>query len=330
MKAPKITIITPSYNQGHFLEQTIRSVLDQQYPSLEYLIYDGDSKDNSVSIIKAYETGITAWVSEKDKGQSDAINKGFKKASGDIINWLNSDDYYEKGSLQHVATQFDDPAVNCYTGISRIFGGTKEYLSAGTDLYAGNLAKTIGWARIDQPETYFRKAAIDEIGYLNECLHFVMDKDLWIRFLSKNGLSGIRKDKSLLVHFRLHGDSKTVSLRQQFDQETKDLFFSYAHYHQQQAYVLIFEELWNVKQLPLQYYPEGLLGKDWEQILNYFLLHKGLEAYALNNYKEAAKILQYIKLQLLDPSDQAEFQRVRIRMKLLPKPLKILLNHLMR
>jgi glycosyltransferase involved in cell wall biosynthesis len=177
---PKITIITPSFNQGHFIEETICSILDQKYSNLEYIIMDGGSKDNTVEVIKKYEKHITYWVSEKDKGQSDAINKGFRMATGDVINWLNSDDYYEKDALWKVADAFSDPSTNVYLGISRIFGNKGEFFSTGTDVYADNLEKTIGWARIDQPETFFRKSCLDTIGFLDQQFHFIMDKELWI------------------------------------------------------------------------------------------------------------------------------------------------------
>ena len=103
----KISIITPSYNQGQYLEETIRSVRDQPYPNLEYIIMDGGSTDNSVEIIKKYESRLAHWESRPDDGQADAINKGFNMATGDILGWLNSDDYYKPGALTEVAEYFD-------------------------------------------------------------------------------------------------------------------------------------------------------------------------------------------------------------------------------
>ncbi len=139
---PKITIITPSFNQGNFLEQTILSVLDQQYPNLEYMVIDGGSRDASVSIIRRYEKHLAYWVSEKDAGQSDAINKGLRRATGQVINWLNSDDYYEPRTLFTVAEHFGEPGTRVLCGRSRLFRGSGQtaYYSQGTDVFPGNLA----------------------------------------------------------------------------------------------------------------------------------------------------------------------------------------------
>ena len=103
---PKISIVTPSYNHGQYIEQTILSVINQNYPNLEYIIIDGGSTDNTVDIIKKYEEKITYWISEKDNGQSHALNKGIAKCTGDIFNWINSDDYFEDGTFYKLANHF--------------------------------------------------------------------------------------------------------------------------------------------------------------------------------------------------------------------------------
>ncbi len=203
-----------------YIEQTIDSVLSQNYPNLEYIIIDGGSTDGSLDIIKKYEKHLSYWTSEPDEGQSHAINKGIKKATGEIVNWLNSDDYYEPDALKTVSEIFEDPGINCFCGLSRILdenGLVK--ISKGTDTYDNNLAKTIGWARIDQPETFFRREVWDKVGLLNEKLHYVMDKEWWIRYLLTFGLAGIKKSNDIIVNFRLHEESKTISQKSSFIEE---------------------------------------------------------------------------------------------------------------
>src|ERR1043165_8570399 len=128
MNLPKITIITPSYNQGEFLEDTFRSVLEQNYPNLEYFVVDGGSTDASVDIIKRYADHFDWWVSEKDRGQSHAINKGLERATGDIVTWLNSDDYYPPDILHFVAQMFDDPNVHLINGDCEIIDGEGKFV----------------------------------------------------------------------------------------------------------------------------------------------------------------------------------------------------------
>jgi glycosyltransferase involved in cell wall biosynthesis len=325
---PKISVITPSFNQGHFIEETITSVINQNYPNLEYIIMDGGSQDNTIEIIKKYESTFASWKSEKDNGQSDAINQGLRKATGDVFNWLNSDDYYEKSSLQHVAQKMSSQHITCYIGKSRIFNKEITRYSTGTDLYPDNLYKTIGWARIDQPETFFRYSVFAEIGYLNECLHYVMDKDLWIRYLSRYGMNGIEKDSQLLVNFRLHESSKSVSLRENFEQETRNLFYTYAIYFNMAHYCKLFESLWNVKKLPLTYYPYSPNRDAWNSIFNYFIFQQGLEEYALNNYKGSNRLLFNVQKELLDKDDINELKKVQLRLKYLPKSFKKIFNKL--
>ena len=180
MKWPKISIVTPSYNQGKYIEKTIQSVLNQDYPNLEYIVIDGNSTDNSVEIIKKYEKWITYWISEPDSGQSEAINKGFKKATGSIINWLNSDDYLEANTLFRVANYFINNEIHLLIGQSYNFNEKGEKYIAGpkgNDVFERIL---VGYA-CPQPSTFMLKSALDELGFLSEDLHFTMDWEIYAR-----------------------------------------------------------------------------------------------------------------------------------------------------
>ena len=151
----KISIITPSFNQGHYLEQTIDSVLSQNYSNLDYIIIDGGSTDNSVDIIKKYEKHLSYWVSEKDSGQSEAINKGINKASGEIINWLCSDDYLESDALKIINEAFKEENINVVSGRFRQFqdDGSFEKIYPGTQV-TDLLEKTIVTKYLQQPSTF--------------------------------------------------------------------------------------------------------------------------------------------------------------------------------
>lgn len=219
MSLPRISIVTPSCNSVHYIEETIDSVLSQGYSNLEYIIVDGGSSDGTVDIIRKYSKYLRSWSSEPDSGQADAIQKGFRRCTGDIFNWLNADDSYKPGALALVAQAFKDPAVNVYAAKSHVYGLGKSYLSNGTTLYPNNLERTVGRARIDQPETFFRRSIIEMLGGVNTNLHYLMDLELWIRYLLSFGLTGIVQSDDVIVNFRLHADSKTVSQQDGFAQE---------------------------------------------------------------------------------------------------------------
>ncbi|MBC8430510.1 MAG: glycosyltransferase [Desulfobacterales bacterium] len=204
---PKISIVTPSLNQGHFIEETIRSVLLQGYPKLEYIIIDGGSVDESVKIIKKYEKWIAYWVSEKDKGQSQAINKGFKKCTGEIVAWLNSDDLYCKNTLSIIGHKFRTKSNMCllYGDCIFINGDGNALRSVCSRDFQKNQIIDLNF--IFQPSAFIKKSVVSELYYLDEKLNFAMDFDLWIRILKR--YPSVYLPISLSM-FRWHDDSKTM------------------------------------------------------------------------------------------------------------------------
>ena len=314
---PRISIITPSYNQSQYLEETIESVLSQGYDRLEYIIIDGGSTDGSVDILKKHQKYLSYWISEKDDGQSQAINKGLKIAKGEIINWLNSDDYLQPGALEVINNNFADPSVNVVIGRSNIVQDQKIIRTTmGTDVYPGNLSKTIGLARIDQPETYFRKSAIDVMGLLNTRLHYVMDKEWWIRYLLIFGLNGIKKIDDLIVNFRLHGSSKTVANKAAFIEDGFQLVLKMCKLtHNSEAFQLVSKLVQTVRSNDVEI-PVPQDVSILRQSLNYTFLYLSDYYYVNNDYAVAKKFLDLTDPRLLAVDDHAWYSRMKNRLKI--------------
>lgn len=216
---PKISIVTPSFNQAQYIEQTIESVISQNYPNLEYIIIDGGSTDNSVEIIKKYQQHLSYWVSEKDDGQANAINKGLKLCTGEIFNWLNSDDYLERGALFKIAEAFSDKNVNMVAGKVRNFSSTEEEYIQNQNLSAKGLMCWKPRVKFVQPGAWMRRECVEVCGGIEEQFHYAFDWDLYIRYLYL--FPNVKEISELLVHFRIHEGSKTKSLLSRFAEEER-------------------------------------------------------------------------------------------------------------
>jgi glycosyltransferase involved in cell wall biosynthesis len=185
---PKVTIVTPSYNQGHFIEKTIQSVLSQTYPKIEYLIIDGGSSDATCDVVRKYSDRIDYWVSEPDNGQSDAINKGWARSTGDILAWLNSDDYFLPGAVESAAN-----ALVSHSEASFVYGDAILVDWHGNSIGDMNthsramthkefMRRRIPY-QVPQPTTFYRRSSLMSAGMLNVDLHYAMDFDLFMRLL---------------------------------------------------------------------------------------------------------------------------------------------------
>lgn len=209
MTNPKVTIVTPSYNQVDYLERTIQSVLNQTYKNVEYFIIDGGSEDGSVDVIKTYSDKLAGWVSEADRGQTDAINKGFSMANGSILAWLNSDDTYEPNAVEEAVD-----LLGQHPEAGLVYGDANYIDSQGNVIGRFPAAQTSldqlkrGYVHIPQQASFFRKSLWDAVGPLDPDFFFAMDYDLWVRLARISKLQYVQRT---WANFRLHEDAKTIS-----------------------------------------------------------------------------------------------------------------------
>lgn len=206
---PLVSIVTPSFNQANFLEATIQSVLSQDYPNIEYIVMDGGSTDGCVNILEKYAEQLTYWSSEPDAGQTDAINKGFNLARGEIFAWLNSDDIYKPGAITQ-AVEF----LQGHPEVGMVYGEADFIDDAGNWIGIFPAARTDyrrlrqGFVHIPQQSTFFRGRLWKLVGPLDKSFYFAMDYDLWVRLAA---LSPIRFVKKTWASFRLHGGAKSMA-----------------------------------------------------------------------------------------------------------------------
>lgn len=205
---PKVSIVMPSFNQGSYLEESICSVLAQDYPNIEFIIVDGGSTDESVKIIQKYQHHLAWWVSEKDKGHADALNKGFSHATGEILAWLNSDDaYYPETVSQAVAALQAHPEVGMVYGDANLtdeHGDIVGQFASKQTSYRGMLR---GSVHIPQATTFFRAELWQQVGPLDLSLFFAFDYDLWVKLAKVSEILYVPK---LWANFRMHEQGKSV------------------------------------------------------------------------------------------------------------------------
>jgi glycosyltransferase involved in cell wall biosynthesis len=210
---PKISIVTPSYNQGEYLEETIRSILLQGYGNLEYIIIDGASRDQSVEVIKKYEPWLAFWVSEPHREQPQAVNKGLAHATGEIFNWINSDDLLTPGALGSVARQFE--GADMVAGGNIIFGvGRRDQVRHPRGLTARDLLRFSSASRIEQQTMWVRRSNVEACGRMDEDLYLAFDVDFYIRYL--HFFPRVSYVEAPLAKFRKHERSKTESFQALF------------------------------------------------------------------------------------------------------------------
>ncbi|KAA3642759.1 MAG: glycosyltransferase [Chloroflexi bacterium] len=206
---PLVSIVTPSYNQAQYLEATIKSVMRQTYFRFEHIVIDGGSTDGSIEILEKYDHQLAYWVSEPDKGQTDAINKGFAKANGHILAWLNSDDTYEPHAMAQAVEYLE-----ANRDIGLVYGDANFIDSAGEVIGRFPAAQTDykrlreGYVHVPQQAAFWRAKLWRKVGPLDPDFYFAMDYDLWVR-LAK--ISQIKYLPGVWANFRLHGDSKTIA-----------------------------------------------------------------------------------------------------------------------
>jgi glycosyltransferase involved in cell wall biosynthesis len=207
--SPLVSIVTPSFNQAAYLENTIRSVLDQDYPNIEYILMDGGSSDGSVEIIRRYSDRLTWWVSEKDRGQTDAINKGFARAKGEILAWLNSDDTYQPHAIaEAVGCLRDRPEVGLVYGDANFIDENGRIIGRFPAAQTDYRRLRQGYVHVPQQAAFWRADLWRKVGPLDPTFYFAMDYDLWVRLAAQ---APVQYTPRLWANFRLHSQGKTIN-----------------------------------------------------------------------------------------------------------------------
>jgi len=316
---PKISVIIPSFNQGAFIEETLKSLIDQRYEALELIVIDGNSMDGSMEIIKAYDHIITYWISEKDSGQSEAINKGFAKATGDIITWLNSDDCYEPGTLQRVAVAFEaDPALDVLHGKALLFGKgvTSKVIGPDKDI---PLHGYFSYMRFPQPSSFLRHQTLKQVLPVNNTLHYAMDFELIVKLILRG--ASIKRSGELFSRYRLHPSSKSndsLAFMKEWSLVIANAFYTLPGGREYLDHMLSLELV--SKEMLVQY-PNALQFNE-EELQDVFLQHINT-CYHFNyralNREACQKISDFLRTDFPSFYSANNYRKYNNRLKFIPK-----------
>ncbi len=211
MSFPKVSIITPSFNQGHFIEATIQSVLAQTYPNIEYIIVDGGSTDDTMTVVDRYRAQLATVFHEPDRGQSDAINKGFRAASGELVGWINSDDVLYSDCVSRMVDhyrQHPDGAVYYSAALDQIDEAGSHLVTRFVSIPNREHLLTHNYDLIQQG-SFYPTPLIRQVGYVDETIHYCMDLDLWLRLLNHGPIYSYANEA--VAGFRMGSDTKTTT-----------------------------------------------------------------------------------------------------------------------
>ncbi len=309
----KISIVTPSYNQGRFIEETIQSVVTQSYPNKEYYVFDGGSTDETPEILNRYNHQIDHWVSENDRGQSHAINKGLKMVTGDIVGWLNSDDYYAPEAFMQIAEAFkNNPEADL------IYFNVRNFSQSGSTVHRHQANYPEEWFMtkvcLHQPGVFWRKSLMDRIGFLDESLHFVMDFDYWIRAYLNAKLIQIPQ---VVANFRLHNSSKTIDDPVELYLEKNLVIATMFHNLGADRHL---DQLRNLDLVPegkLNDYPvsKQIAAPTLDKILSRHLINNALLINKASDYSRSEKILGHLKAENLPGTFRAQLLGIRLGLR---------------
>lgn len=303
----KISIVTPVLNLANHIERCILSVAEQG-DNVEHIIIDGGSTDGTIEIIKKHEDKLAYWTSESDAGQSQAINKGLAKSTGEIFNWLNADDCLTPNALEEVERLFKLD-VNVIIGQCEHVNPNGKVAVTGSTYLGSTLEDTLGNYGMSQPSHFYRTEIVRKLGGLNETLHYCMDMQLWFKYLVEFGLVGIEKTEMVLSEFLLRSDAKSAAQSMEMKDEHYQVYKALLS-HQKLPLILseFFENLSNQNELKF----EPSRAVDWNKVNSNFAWHLMLSAYERSEMNTARELFRVVSNNNKLSVTQKLFWRLRL------------------